>query len=113
MPNSEASSEEPNDEESRGKMRRKYRTVITVFSEDLILLECPFCGRTLIRTDYKKIQKLLHVEGTPRGKICSRCGGIALLRLKRDARETLLARLDDNRAKPGLEPPPEKGDVAP
>lgn len=58
-------------------------------------MECPFCGKTLIKTNYQRIRKLLYEEDTPRGKKCDKCEGIAVLTLNPKARETIVAKLSE------------------
>lgn len=74
-------------------MDQKPKRTIAVLHEDKILLECPFCGTTLIRTDYEKIQKLLDYEGMPRGKVCTKCNGVAVLKLNSQDREAIRAKI--------------------
>jgi hypothetical protein len=76
-------------------MSNKVKPAITVFSEEHILMECPFCGKTLIKTNYQRIRKLLYEEGTPRGKKCDKCGGIAVLTLTQQAKEIILVKLSE------------------
>ncbi|MDQ7782018.1 MAG: hypothetical protein RDU20_04015 [Desulfomonilaceae bacterium] len=77
-------------------MDPKYKPAITVIGTDLILFECPFCGKTLIRTDFQKIQKLVDYDGMPKGKVCPKCKGVAILRLKSKDRETIKARIAES-----------------
>lgn len=81
---------------------RKPKRASIVFFDEQILMECPFCGRTLIKTDYVRIQRLLREAETPRGKICEKCGGVAILNLNSQAKEIVLAKLSQlgNLAKP-------------
>lgn len=74
-------------------MPPKAKPAITVFSEEHILIECPFCGKTLIKTNYQRIRKLLYEDGTPRGKKCDKCEGIAVLTLSQPAKDTIIAKL--------------------
>ena len=74
-------------------MDKKFKKAITVIREDKILLECPFCGKTLIRTDYEKIRKLLDYEGMPRGKVCPKCEGVAVLKLNSKTKEAIRAKI--------------------
>jgi hypothetical protein len=76
-------------------MDKKPKTAPTVFYPKKIILECPFCGMTLIKTDYRRICKLLEETDMPRGKVCSKCGGVAVIRLNTRAREILLERLEE------------------
>lgn len=76
----------PDDTSNGGRTGRrttntKLKSVIAVLYEEKIVMECPFCGQTLIRTDYMKIQKLLAHQDSPRGKVCPKCNGVVLLRL--------------------------------
>lgn len=75
-----------------------------IFFDEQILMECPFCGRTLIKTDYNKIRKLLNDEGTPRGKVCAKCGGVAVLRLNEEAKSIILTKLGETAEIPVEEP---------
>ncbi len=76
-------------------MDPKIKVATFIFFDEQILMECPFCGRTLIKTDYNKIKKLLNEEGTPRGKICEICGGVAVLKLNTEARNIILTKLGE------------------
>lgn len=76
-------------------MSTRAKPAITVFSEENILMECPFCGKTLIKTNYQRIRKLLYDEGNPRGKKCDKCGGIAVLTLNGQAKDTILMKLSE------------------
>lgn len=73
--------------------RKKVKKASMVFYEDQILIECPFCGKTLIRTNYERVQKLLHIEGTPRAKQCPKCNGLAVLVLSSQARRIIKAKI--------------------
>jgi predicted RNA-binding Zn-ribbon protein involved in translation (DUF1610 family) len=79
-------------------MAYKYKPAAFVFFDKQILIECPFCGWTLIRTDYQRIQRLVHYVGQPRGKICPNCGGVAVLKLNDQAREMILSKLSSERS---------------
>lgn len=74
-------------------MEDKPKPVSVIFLKNYILMECPFCGRTLIRTDYNKITKLLEKTEVPRGKICEKCGHTVILKLKSADRQTLKSKL--------------------
>ncbi len=71
---------------------RKPKRASIVFYEAQILMECPFCGQTLIKTDYHRIVKLLE-DDTPRGKACEKCGGVAVLNLNSEAKGIILAKV--------------------
>jgi hypothetical protein len=71
---------------------RKPKRASIVFYEAQIFMECPFCGQTLIRTDYQRIRRLLQ-ENIPRGKACDKCGGVAVLNLNSQAKEIIRAKL--------------------
>jgi len=85
-------------------MNQKPKTVTAVFYSKKIILECPFCGMTLIKTDYRRIQKLLDETDIPVGKVCSQCGGVAVIRLNTKARGILLARLEEQGLSPNGKP---------
>ena len=72
---------------------KKVKRAEIAFYEDRILIECPFCGTTLIRTNYQRIEKLLHLEGTPRAKQCPKCGGLAVLKLSSKGKRIVMDRL--------------------
>jgi hypothetical protein len=74
------------------------KRAVLVFYEDQILIECPFCGKTLIRTNYQRIRRLLNVEGPPRAKECAKCGKLAALVLNSEARKMIQERMlkEDN-----------------
>ncbi|MBI4965870.1 MAG: hypothetical protein HY913_21510 [Desulfomonile tiedjei] len=81
-------------------MNQKPKTATTVFYPKKIIMECPFCGMTLIKTDYLRIRKLLEETDLPIGKVCSKCGGVAVIRLNTRAREILLTRLEEQGISP-------------
>jgi len=65
------------------------KSATLVFQPNKVIFECPFCGRTLIRTTYEKVRKLLDDTGPPRGKICDKCGETVKLKLNEKAREII------------------------
>jgi len=75
-------------------MDQKPKTATAVFYDTRIILECPFCGMTLIKTDYQRIRRLLDETGLPTGKVCSKCGGVAVMRLNSKAKRILHAKLE-------------------
>jgi predicted RNA-binding Zn-ribbon protein involved in translation (DUF1610 family) len=76
---------------------QKIKQAIITLYDRMILFECPFCGQTLIRTDYSKIKKLMDEEQTvPRGKVCPKCNGVAVLKLSEKAKEEIRARTPSN-----------------
>ena len=90
----------PDDTSSGGRTGRrtthtKLKSVIVVLYEEKIVMECPFCGQTLIRTDYKKVQKLLAQQDSPRGKVCSKCNGVVLLRLNEKTKKVIEDKLSE------------------
>jgi uncharacterized Zn finger protein len=74
------------------EQERKPKRVSILFFDNQIVMECPFCGRTLIKTDYERMRKLLQ-EKTPRGKACEKCGGVAILNLNTQAKKIVIAKL--------------------
>lgn len=64
-----------------------------MFFETRVVIECPFCGMTLVKTTYSKILKFLNEEGIPRGKICGKCGGVAVLHIGAKGKEIVLAKV--------------------
>ncbi len=67
-----------------------------VFYADKIIFECPYCGRTLIRSNFEKIRKLLEHNGPPAGKLCEKCGETASLILDRKAKEYIRSKLPES-----------------
>jgi len=63
-----------------GIMELKYKAATIVLSEDRVIIECPFCGRSLISAPYRVITRLLNDVGRLKGKVCRKCGGVALLK---------------------------------
>lgn len=61
-------------------MAPRYKPALAVLHEDMIFLECPFCGKTLIRANIQKIRALLKEEGMPRGKVCPKCRDVAVFK---------------------------------
>ena len=64
-----------------------------IFFETRVVMECPFCGMTLLKTDYRKVGKLLDDEGMPRGKICAKCGRVVVLKLNAKGKEKVLSKI--------------------
>jgi hypothetical protein len=85
-------SDAPETREVRADPSRVKRAVL-VFYADQILIECPFCGKTLIRTNYQRIQRLLHIEGTTRAKECPKCGKLAALLLNSQAKKLIAEKM--------------------
>ncbi len=77
---------------------KKVKRAVLVFYENQILIECPFCGKTLIRTNYERIQKLLHIEGATRAKQCEKCGKLAALTLNSQAKKIILDKIGGEKA---------------
>jgi len=73
---------------------RKPQLANPVFGEKRVILECPFCGMTLVKSDYVKIGKLLEDCDPPRGKVCANCGGVGIIRLSSRAKEIVRKRID-------------------
>jgi hypothetical protein len=65
------------------------KKAVLVFCDEQVLIECPFCGKTLIRTNYERVKRLLHVEGTPRAKQCPKCSKLAALVLSSHAKKVI------------------------
>lgn len=74
-------------------MEVKPKRANFVLLDDSIVIECPFCGRTLIKSNYKRIGQLFNHIGAPPGKLCSKCGGVAVLQLGSRTRQEVLARI--------------------
>jgi len=47
-----------------------------------------------------KIKRLLNEEGTPSGKVCAKCGGVAILRLNEEAKNIILAKFGEGAGAP-------------
>ncbi len=77
---------------------KQVKRAVLVFYENQILIECPFCGKTLIRTNYERIQKLLHIEGATRAKQCEKCGKLAALTLNSQAKKIILDKIGKEKA---------------
>ncbi|MCA1959799.1 MAG: hypothetical protein LDL33_03305 [Desulfomonile sp.] len=71
-------------------METKPATV--VFHRAKVILECPHCGQTLIRTTYDKVSRLLDASGPPRGKICEKCGKTAIFTFDEPSSAVIRAR---------------------
>jgi hypothetical protein len=65
------------------------KKAVLVFCDDQVLIECPFCGKTLIRTNYERVKRLLHVEGVPRAKQCPKCSKLAALVLSSHSKKII------------------------
>jgi hypothetical protein len=74
-------------------MPPRFRAAIAVLHEDLIFLECPFCGKTLIRANFQQIKRLLAEESAPRGKICPKCNDVAVLTFSDKVKQAIQERL--------------------
>jgi hypothetical protein len=74
-------------------MGPKVKRAVFIFGDDHILVECPNCGMHMMKTDYKKIAKLLNETGTPRGRVCRKCGGVAVIKLNSEGRGKVVAKL--------------------
>jgi predicted RNA-binding Zn-ribbon protein involved in translation (DUF1610 family) len=77
---------------SEGNGVLKPKPAGIVFQDDRVIFECPFCGRTLIRSNLERCRKLVDASGPPRGKVCTRCGGTALLQLDEKSKRRILVR---------------------
>jgi hypothetical protein len=88
-------------------MEAKPKRANFVLLDDFIVIECPFCGRTLLRTDYDRIKKLFNQIGAPPGKLCPKCGGVAVLQLGSIARKEVLSKIQRTRS----ENKPDPGDM--
>ena len=84
-------------------METKPKRANFVLLDDRIVIECPFCGRTLIRTNYSRIKKLFNQIGAPPGKLCPKCGGVAILQLGSIARKEVLSKIESMRSEDKLD----------
>ncbi len=75
-------------------MEAKQKRANFVLLDDSIVIECPFCGRTLIKTNYRRIGQLFNHIGAPPGKLCSKCGGVAVLQLGSRTRQEVISRIE-------------------
>jgi hypothetical protein len=50
---------------------------------------------TLLKTDYRKVSKLLNDQGMPRGKVCAKCGGVVVIKLNAKGKETVLSKISE------------------
>jgi phage FluMu protein Com len=74
-------------------MATRYKPALAVLHEDMIFLECPFCGKTLIRANIQKIRSLLQEEDMPRGKICPKCKDVAVFKWRGKIKQAIQERL--------------------
>jgi predicted RNA-binding Zn-ribbon protein involved in translation (DUF1610 family) len=88
-------------------MEAKPKRANFVLLDNRIVIECPFCGRTLIRTNYDRVKKLFNQIGAPPGKLCPKCGGVAILQLGSIARKEVLSKIQSMRS----ETTPDSGDM--
>jgi len=79
-------------------MEAKPKRANFVLLDDRIVIECPFCGRTLIRTNYDRVKKLFNQIGAPPGKLCPKCGGVAILQLGSIARNAVRSKIEHMRS---------------
>jgi hypothetical protein len=77
-------------------MSPKIKRAKMIFFETRVVMECPFCGMTLLKTDYRKVGKLLDDERMPRGKVCAKCGGVVVLKLNSRGREKVLSKISED-----------------
>jgi len=75
-------------------MEAKPKRANFVLLDDRIVIECPFCGRTLLRSNYRRIKNLFNYIGAPPGKLCPKCGGVAILQLGSRTRKEVVARIE-------------------
>jgi ribosomal protein S27E len=76
-------------------MSPKIKRAKMLFFETRVVMECPFCGMTLLKTSYHKVGKLLDDERMPRGKVCAKCGGVVVLKLNSKGREKVLSKISE------------------
>jgi hypothetical protein len=74
-------------------MELKYKIAAILLSEDRVIIECPFCGRSLVSAPYRSITRLLNDVGRLKGKVCRYCGGVALLKFSLEVREKIRAKI--------------------
>lgn len=74
-------------------MQQKAKRAVINLTPDFIYMECPFCGMKLLRTDYKKITKLLNQTESLRGRVCSNCAGVVVLNPSSKMRKEIIARI--------------------
>jgi predicted RNA-binding Zn-ribbon protein involved in translation (DUF1610 family) len=75
----------------------KLKQATILFQGEKIIFECPLCGRTLMRSNFEKVSKLLEKAGAPRGKICPKCGGTVLIELDPRSRKRIESRIRPER----------------
>ena len=70
-------------------MAKDVKAARIVLHDQMLLLECPHCGMTLVKTNYVKAMKLLENTGPPPGKVCEKCGGEVIVKLNREAKQRI------------------------
>ena len=57
-------------------MEQKPKKAAWVLLEDQVVVECPYCGRTLLTAKYGRMEKLLNYQGAVPAKICKKCSKV-------------------------------------
>jgi ribosomal protein S27E len=75
-------------------MERMPKKAVWVLLEDQVVVECPYCGRTLLTAKYGRMEKLLNYQGPVPAKICKKCSKVVLLQVGSKIREQIQAKID-------------------
>ena len=77
-------------------MAKEVKAARIVLHDQILLLECPHCGMTLVKTNYVKARKLLENTGPPPGKVCEKCGGEVIVKLNEEAKNQIKAKSESS-----------------
>lgn len=75
-------------------MEQMPKRAVWVLLDDQAVVECPYCGRTLLTAKYGRMEKLLNYQGPVPAKICKNCSKVVLLKVGSKLREQIQAKID-------------------
>jgi hypothetical protein len=75
-------------------MEQMPKKAAWVLLEDQVVVECPYCGRTLLTAKYGRMEKLLNYQGPVPAKICKNCSKVVLLKVSSQLRTQIQAKID-------------------
>jgi ribosomal protein S27E len=87
-------------------MTDKPKRAVWVLLDHQVVVECPYCGRTILTAKYRSMDKLLNYQGAVPAKMCRKCAKIVLLRVGAKVRAKLQAKIH------ALAVPSEEGSIA-
>ncbi len=87
-------------------MKDKPKKALGVLLDEQVVIECPYCGRTLLTAKYYRMDKLLNYQGAIPAKICRKCAKVVFLKVSSKVREKLEEKIH------ALSVPSEEGSIA-